>query len=96
MPYEAYMGTYIDENDHNLERKFGYKYRAFKSIYPNAYKLPEPEIRNAINVFYDGDAKTGDKDYPAPFSVARAEKVCRKAEDSGAAGQMSLFGYFKL
>ena len=27
-PYKIYMGTYIDENDHNLERKFGYKYRA--------------------------------------------------------------------
>ncbi|MBE6450773.1 MAG: hypothetical protein E7016_02280 [Alphaproteobacteria bacterium] len=56
MPYETYMGTFIDENDHNLQRKFGYKYRALKGIYPDAYKLPETEVSKAIDVFYDGDA----------------------------------------
>ena len=56
MAYETYMGTFIDENDHDLTRKFGYKYRALKSIYPNAYRLPEPEVKKAIDVFYDGDA----------------------------------------
>ncbi|MBQ8870337.1 MAG: hypothetical protein IJ019_03060 [Alphaproteobacteria bacterium] len=56
MPYETYMGTFKNENDHNLERKFGYKYRALKGIYPDAYKLPETEVSKAIDVFYDGDA----------------------------------------
>ncbi len=41
-------------------------------------------------------AITGDKNYPAPFSVARAEKVCRKAEDANSTSGMSLFWYFKL
>ena len=41
-------------------------------------------------------AITGDKDYPAPFSVARAEKVCRKAEDENSTTGMTLFWYFKL
>ncbi|MBE6451124.1 MAG: hypothetical protein E7016_04085 [Alphaproteobacteria bacterium] len=56
MSYKTYMGTFIDENDHNLQRKFGYKYRALKGIYPDAYKLPETEVSKAIDVFYDGDA----------------------------------------
>ena len=59
MPYETYMGTFINENDHNLQRKFGYKYRALKGIYPDAYKLPETEVSKAIDVFYDGDAFEG-------------------------------------
>ena len=56
MPYETYMGTFKNENDHNLQRKFGYKYRALKGIYPDAYKLPETEVSKAIDVFFDGDA----------------------------------------
>ena len=59
MPYETYMGVFIDENDHNLERKFGYIYRALKSIYLDAYKLTELEVKDAINVFYDRDANEG-------------------------------------
>lgn len=41
-------------------------------------------------------AITGDKNYPAPFSVARATKVCTIADKQGATDQMALFWYFKL
>ncbi len=41
-------------------------------------------------------AITGDKNYPAPFSVARATKVCTIADKRGATDQMALFWYFKL
>ena len=40
--------------------------------------------------------KTGDKDYPVPFSILRAEKVCAKAEESNSSLGMTLYWYFKL
>lgn len=38
----------------------------------------------------------GDKDYPAPYSMARAEKVCAKAEESNSSSGMTLYWYLKL
>ena len=59
MSYTTIFGSYIDENDSELERKFGYQYRVLRGVYPDAYKLPENEVRNAIGVFFEGDADEG-------------------------------------
>ena len=57
MTFKTYLSVFgSDDKKHDLERKFGYKFRALESVYPNADKLPDDEIRKAIDVFYDGDA----------------------------------------
>ena len=58
MTFKTYLSVFgSDDKKHDLERKFGYKFRALESVYPNADKLPDDEIQKAIDVFYDGDAK---------------------------------------
>ena len=37
-------------------------------------------------------AKNGDKNYPTPFSITRAEQVCSANSSTG----MNLFWYFKI
>ena len=55
MTFKTYLSVFgSDDKKHDLERKFGYKYRALESVYPNADKLPDDEIQKAIDVFYDG------------------------------------------
>ena len=57
MTFKTYLSVFgSDDKKHDLERKFGYKFRALESVYPNTDKLPDDEIRKAIDVFYDGDA----------------------------------------
>ncbi len=57
MTFKTYLSVFgSDDKKHDLERKFGYKYRALESVYPNADKLPDDEIKKAIDVFYDVDA----------------------------------------
>ncbi len=57
MTSKTYLSVFgNDDKKHDLERKFGYKYRALESVYPNASKLPDDEIQKAIDVFYEGDA----------------------------------------
>ena len=55
MTFKTYLSVFgSDDKKHDLERKFGYKFRALESVYPNADKLPDDEIQKAIDVFYDG------------------------------------------
>jgi len=55
MTSKTYLSVFgSDDKKHDLERKFGYKYRALESVYPNADKLPDDEIQKAIDVFYEG------------------------------------------
>ncbi len=55
MTSKTYLSVFgSDDKKHDLERKFGYKYRALERVYPNADKLPDDEIRKAIDVFYEG------------------------------------------
>ena len=57
MTFKTYLSVFgSDDKKHDLERKFGYKFRALESVYPNTDKLPDDEIQKAIDVFYDGDA----------------------------------------
>ena len=55
MTFKTYLSVFgSDDKKHDLERKFGYKFRALESVYPNADKLPDDEIQKAIDVFYEG------------------------------------------
>ena len=55
MTFKTYLSVFgSDDKKHDLERKFGYKFRALESVYPNADKLPDNEIQKAIDVFYEG------------------------------------------
>ena len=55
MTSKTYLSVFgSDDKKHDLERKFGYKYRALERVYPNADKLPDDEIQKAIDVFYEG------------------------------------------
>lgn len=54
MTSKTYLSLFGDAKKHDLERKFGYKYRALERVYPNADKLPDDEIQKAIDVFYEG------------------------------------------
>ncbi len=57
MTFKTYLSVFgNDDKKHDLERKFGYKFRALESVYPDADKLPDDEIKKAIDIFYDGDA----------------------------------------
>ncbi|MBQ7303551.1 MAG: hypothetical protein IJW75_01355, partial [Alphaproteobacteria bacterium] len=55
MTFKTYLSVFgSDDKKHDLERKFGYKFRALESVYPNADKLPDDEIQKAIDMFYEG------------------------------------------
>ena len=45
--------TYESDNDERLDRKFSYNYQVIKRMYPKASELPEEEVREIIQKYYD-------------------------------------------
>lgn len=44
---------YQNEFDEEMTRKHGYNYKALKHFYPQAWQLPESEIKTMIRILYD-------------------------------------------
>lgn len=57
MVYYNFKGEpFENEHDEEMSRKYGYKYKCVKNIYPNVYKLPKEEIETMTNILrYQGD-----------------------------------------